>query len=107
MYIRGSIHITVMCVIKHSVTEENLKVHQRLHTGKCPYICGVCNKAYKQLEYMKVHQRAHTGVHRCGGDMFNKNIHLQKESLSTLKGYILVCFHMAVMGAVRHSVTNI
>ena len=56
---------------------------------------------------MKVHQRAHTGVHRCGGDMFNKNIHLQKESLSTLKGYILVCFHMAVMGAVRHSVTNI
>ena len=39
----------------------HLKKHERLHTGKRPFECKICNKAFSRTSILKIHERVHTG----------------------------------------------
>ena len=39
----------------------NLKVHERLHTGKNPFECKHCKKCFSRSFSLKLHERTHTG----------------------------------------------
>uniref|UniRef100_A0A7N6AX45 C2H2-type domain-containing protein n=1 Tax=Anabas testudineus TaxID=64144 RepID=A0A7N6AX45_ANATE len=46
---------------KTFLTANELRLHNRYHTGERPYKCEVCGKAFIQSGYLKSHMRIHTG----------------------------------------------
>jgi uncharacterized Zn-finger protein len=49
---------------KHFATEENLEIHQHLHTGGLPYSCNLCHKSFSRKERLNTHRCTHTGKRR-------------------------------------------
>lgn len=39
-------------------------IHIRTHTNEKPHRCPTCNKSFSRLENLKIHNRSHTGQHR-------------------------------------------
>ena len=60
----------VMCVIRHSVTSSLIR-HKRIHSGECPYVCDVCNKAYGDKSSLR-HIRVHNGERNYTCEVCNK-----------------------------------
>ncbi|KAJ8392434.1 hypothetical protein AAFF_G00075590, partial [Aldrovandia affinis] len=59
-----------------------LTIHQRTHTGECPYHCVQCGKSFSVSSSLKRHQRTHTGEHpfHCShcGMSFSQSGHLKR-----------------------------
>lgn len=36
-------------------------IHIRTHTNEKPHRCPICNKSFSRLENLKIHNRSHTG----------------------------------------------
>ncbi|XP_078101497.1 uncharacterized protein LOC144514190, partial [Sander vitreus] len=47
--------------VKTFGTSGHLKRHMRAYTGKRPFSCSVCKKAFKQRGHLRKHTRTHTG----------------------------------------------
>ena len=43
------------------LSKKSMKVHERLHTGKNPYKCKFCKKAFKQKSHANKHELTHAG----------------------------------------------
>lgn len=39
-------------------------IHIRTHTNEKPHRCPTCNKSFSRLENLKIHNRSHTGQHK-------------------------------------------
>ena len=41
---------------------ESLAAHERVHSGKKPFVCVVCRAAVSTKDHLDVHMRIHTGA---------------------------------------------
>ena len=50
------------CSLSSSSTQVgDMRKHKRIHNGRRPFVCDVCNKTFTQIGHLKEHKRIHTG----------------------------------------------
>lgn len=49
-----------------SLSRYKMLIHIRTHTNEKPHRCPTCNKSFSRLENLKIHNRSHTGKRRVG-----------------------------------------
>mmetsp|Transcript_30960 Transcript_30960/g.54292 ORF Transcript_30960/g.54292 Transcript_30960/m.54292 type:complete len:262 (-) Transcript_30960:483-1268(-) len=52
-----------VCPICNKKLRGNMKLHMRTHTDERPFVCDICNKAFKQKGNMKRHRKVHLRMH--------------------------------------------
>ncbi|XP_032670833.1 zinc finger protein 2 homolog isoform X2 [Odontomachus brunneus] len=65
-HLKEKLHMCQYC--GHSfVSKEGRLIHERKHTGECPYICQLCNARYRGSSNLSQHMKIHTGhkPHKC------------------------------------------
>ncbi|KAK6301221.1 hypothetical protein J4Q44_G00293190 [Coregonus suidteri] len=88
---------------KSFIRLDDLKRHERAHTGGKPHHCAQCEKSFNRLDTLKIHERTHTGetpfhCSQCGKS-FIRSGHL-KEHMRTHTGEKSYhCFLLAVWKA--------
>lgn len=48
-------------------------IHIRTHTNEKPHRCPTCNKSFSRLENLKIHNRSHTGQWWSRSELQNTN----------------------------------
>uniref|UniRef100_UPI00358E1439 zinc finger protein 37A-like n=1 Tax=Myxine glutinosa TaxID=7769 RepID=UPI00358E1439 len=57
---KGCLYKCAVCG-KNFSTKQNVKIHNRIHTGERPYKCSVCGKSFTAKNSVTIHMRTHTG----------------------------------------------
>lgn len=52
----GGTLLTMTCGCRYKML-----IHIRTHTNEKPHRCPTCNKSFSRLENLKIHNRSHTG----------------------------------------------
>ena len=47
--------------MKSFLSHSHHQADERIYTGKKPYKCNECDKAFSQPRYLRIHERTHTG----------------------------------------------
>ena len=62
--------LSSLIAVKSFRQQKSLKIHQWMHSGECPYVCEVCNKAFGLKCLMVTHLHMNSVECACNGLLF-------------------------------------